>query len=255
MGYRIASIALAPLFALQGRRVRQLAGRLPEPAGPREGIRGEGPSLRLLVLGDSAAAGVGARAQEEALSGRLLDELAPVFHVSWALVARTGATTAGTARHLTRVPRETLGPFDVTVVSLGSNDVVGGRALQRWLADLDALAELLRTRFGTRHILFSALPPMHRLPIFPQPLRWYLGARAQRFDRTLERWARAQPGCEYVPLALAPGVGESERDLLATDGFHPGPRLYCVWAAEVSERIRARWAPPSDERTGSPRDG
>lgn len=248
----MASVALAPVFALQGRRVRQAARLLPEPNGPRAGTRGDGPALRLLVLGDSAAAGVGAPSQDEALSGRLLDELAPAFRVSWSLVARTGATTAGTARHLARVPREALRPLDVVVVSLGSNDVVGRRALRRWIADLDTLATLLQTRFGAQHVLFSALPPMHRFPIFPQPLRWYLGARSRRFDRALARWARARPGCEHVPLALTPASGESDRDLLASDGFHPGSRLYRAWGAEVGRRVRERWA-TSDPPAAGPR--
>src|SRR5689334_20066239 len=75
MGYRTASIALVPLLALQGRRVRRVTPRLPEPPGPRAGLAGDGPPLRLLILGDSSAAGVGAPSQDEALSGRLVSEL------------------------------------------------------------------------------------------------------------------------------------------------------------------------------------
>src|SRR5215207_11444106 len=145
MGYQIASGALAPVLALQGRRMRRAALQLPEPPGPRSGTRGAGPPLRLLLVGDSAAAGVGAASQDEALSGRLIDELAPTFRVSWTLVARTGATTAGTARHLAR--RQAT-QFDVAVISLGGRDVTGRRALGRWLEDMDAVAALLRGRFA-----------------------------------------------------------------------------------------------------------
>src|SRR5829696_9767961 len=102
MGYQMASASLAPVFALQGRHVQRVTPRLPEPPGPRTGCEGAGPELRLLLLGDSAAAGVGAASQDEALSGRLVGALAATFRVSWTLVARTGATTAGTARHLAR---------------------------------------------------------------------------------------------------------------------------------------------------------
>jgi hypothetical protein len=31
----------------------------------------------------------------------------------------------------------------------------------------------------------SGLPPMHRFPALPQPLRWYIGSRARDFDRAL----------------------------------------------------------------------
>ena len=239
MGYPTASIALAPLFALQGRHVRRVTPRLPEPPGPRSGTRGRGRPLRLLLLGDSAAAGVGAASQDDALSGRLVGDLASTFRVSWTLVARTGATTAGTTRHLAGAPRAA---FDVAVLSLGLNDVLARRPLARWLEDLDALAELLRTRFAVRHLVLSGLPPVHLFPVFPQPLRWYLGATTRRFDAALARWAARQPDAEHVPLTFT-----SPEGLLAVDGLHPGPPLYRRWGAEVAPRIRARWSPSSPD--------
>src|SRR5215208_4022274 len=133
----MASVALAPLFAVQGRYVQRVALRLPEPPGPRAGCEGVGPELRMLIVGDSAAAGVGSASQDEALRGRLVADLAHTFRVSWALVARTGATTAGTARHLAGRPAEV---FDVVVLSLGGNDVMRRRPLPRWLEDVGALA-------------------------------------------------------------------------------------------------------------------
>jgi hypothetical protein len=102
MGYEMTLFPLGPVFALQGRYVRRVTPRLPEAPGPRAGTHGAGSELRLLLLGDSAAAGVGAPSQDEALCGRLTSELAQSFRVSWALVARSGATTAGTTRHLVR---------------------------------------------------------------------------------------------------------------------------------------------------------
>jgi len=236
MGYEIGTLALGPVFALQGRYVRRTTPRLPEASGDREGTRGEGRPLRLLLLGDSAAAGVGAGTQEEALSGRLVTELANTFRVSWMLIARAGATTSGTSRHLSRRPSET---FDVAVVSLGGNDVLARRPMSQWLTDLDLLADSLRARFGVRHLLFSGIPPMHLFPGFPQPLRWYLGATARRFDDALARWSAGRPDCEHVPLELKDGAG-----LLAPDGMHPGPLLYERWGALLAPRIRARYARP-----------
>src|SRR5829696_5760336 len=233
MGYQMTSVSLAPVFALQGRYVQRATPHLPEPPGPREGTTGVGPELRLLLVGDSAAAGVGAASQDEALSGRLVGELAGSFLVSWTVVARTGATTAGTARHLAR--RQAT-QFDVAVISLGGNDVSGRRALGRWLEDMDAVAALLRGRFAVRHLVLSGMPPMHLFPALPQPLRWFLGERARRFDAALARWAAGQSDCDHVPLTADPSEG-----LIATDGMHPGPGGYQRWSVELARCIRARW--------------
>ena len=88
--YTLAIATLAPLLLWQGRRVRRVTPRLPEPAGPRAGVAGQGAPLRLLVLGDSAAAGVGVARQRDALTGRLLAELSPRHTVHWRLLAHTG---------------------------------------------------------------------------------------------------------------------------------------------------------------------
>ncbi|MDH3952646.1 MAG: SGNH/GDSL hydrolase family protein, partial [Gammaproteobacteria bacterium] len=48
---------------------------LPEPPGAREGSAGKGPPLKLLVVGDSAAAGVGVSRQDEALLGQVVSRL------------------------------------------------------------------------------------------------------------------------------------------------------------------------------------
>jgi lysophospholipase L1-like esterase len=193
--------------------------------------------VRLLLVGDSAAAGVGAASLDEALSGRLVDQLVPRFRVSWMLVARIGATTAGTARHLARRPAKECGVFDVAVLSVGGNDVMRRRPLDQWLEDVSEVASLLRMRFAVRYILFSGLPPMHAFTALPQPLRWYLGATARKFDRALAGWGKAQPDCEHVPLELIRSA-----DRLATDGLHPGPQLYHEWSVELARCIQARWA-------------
>ena len=121
MKHLAATIVLGPLLLLQGRHVRRVTPVLPEPPGPREGRSGQGPPLRLLIVGDSAAAGVGAATQDEALSGQLAARLAQRFELRWKLVARTGATTPDALQALTDLPRER---FDVAVTSLGSSNHV-----------------------------------------------------------------------------------------------------------------------------------
>jgi lysophospholipase L1-like esterase len=180
--HALATVALGPLLLVQGRRVRRSVPVLPEPEGPRAGTVGHGPALRLLVVGDSAAAGVGARTQDQALCGQLAAALAPMFRLQWQLLAFTGATTADMLRRLREEPAAKV---DVILTSLGVNDVTGRLSLNAWRQAQGALIDLLQERFAPRHILLSGLPPMHRFPALPQPLRWYIGSRARDFDRAL----------------------------------------------------------------------
>jgi len=168
---------------------------------------------------------VGAASQDEALAGCLVAELSARRALDWRLEARTGYTTAAAHEHLAALSADR---FDVVVLSLGVNDVTRGIGCTRWLARQAALADMLEERFRPRALLFTALPPMHLFPALPQPLRWYLGARARDFNVALAHWLPRRPGCHLVnPDFLADPVH------IADDGFHPGPAAYSAWAARV----------------------
>lgn len=225
----LTAAALSPLLLLQGLHVRRFTPRLPEPPGPRSGQAGVGTPLRLLVAGDSAAAGVGAVSQHEALAGRLVAELSARRALAWRLEARTGYTTADAHKHLAGLTEDR---FDVVLLSLGVNDVTSGVGRRRWLARQAALADLLQARFAPQALLFTALPPMHLFPALPQPLRWYLGARARDFNIALANWLPGRPGCHLVSPDFLPDPAH-----IAGDGFHPGPAAYRAWAIRAAADI------------------
>jgi lysophospholipase L1-like esterase len=220
---------LAPLLWAQGAQTRRKTVVLPEPPGPRSGRAGSGVMLRLLIAGDSAAAGVGVDHQEAALSGQLQALLAPRFDLHWELLARTGHTTADLLGCLQAEPPR---PFDVVVLSLGVNDVTGLVPLQRWVRQQRALVTLLKERFGARQVLVGAVPPMGEMLAMPQPLRAVLGQRAALFNAALTRVMCEQQHCQILGLPTS-----RQPDALARDGFHPGPATYRAWAVEVAARI------------------
>ncbi len=232
LGHAAAAIGLAPVFIAQGLYVRCVTPRLPEPFGERSGVQGSGPPLGLLILGDSAAAGVGVATQAEALSGRLAALLGESFRVRWKLTSRTGMRARDAVAELEAAPPER---FDVAVTSIGVNDVTHGTGESTWIDRQARMVELLRSKCGAKHIILSGVPPMHLFPAFPQPLRWYLGERAKRFNRALEAFARSCKDCEFAALNFP-----MEPACMAADGFHPGARAYSLWAACVGGIIRRR---------------
>ena len=229
MAARYVKYALAPMLAAQGLALRRRALRLPEPPGPRHGSEGKGPALSVLIAGDSSAAGVGAPHQSLALSGQLITRLALRARVTWRLEARTGDTTRACNTRLQALPPAR---FDVAVLALGVNDVTTGLPCRVWLRRQQALHDLLRMKFGVRAIYASGLPPMGQFPLLPRSLKWVMGHEARRFDAALSDLAAAQPDLHHVPFDLPLDVG-----MMADDGFHPGPKIYGLWADALAERI------------------
>lgn len=231
---------LGPLLLVQGRRLRATALRLPEAAGPRHGEIAQTEAnaearCRLLVVGDSSAAGVGVSTQGEALANQTATALAVRLGcpVGWQLVARSGVNTT---EALAMVRHTALDAADVIVTALGVNDVTSQQSLDRFLRSYAALWEHLRSTTGATVGIISGLPPFREFPAVPWPLRAYLGSYAEHLERGLAAWCDTTPGLVFRPLDMASGVSE-----MAADGYHPGPRQYRIWgeavAAQAAERL------------------
>lgn len=224
-------LALSPLLVAQALHARRKAPVLPEPPGPRSGSIGEGPALRLLVVGDSSAAGVGVGRQSQALAGPLAKRLAAATgtRVHWRLAARSGVTTAQ-ALDLLRAE----GPlqWDIAVVVTGVNDVVDQVPSRRAVRAREALADELRNRHGVRHVVFAPLPPVHQFPGLPRPLRWIAGADARRHDRALAEWAAGRSDVSHADWGL-----QLNRGVMAEDGFHPGVPAYRQCATMLARHV------------------
>jgi lysophospholipase L1-like esterase len=223
-------LPISPLLLLQGLYVRKVTPRLPEAAGARCGETGAGSPLRLLILGDSAAAGVGAETQQQALAGQLAERLAGDYRLSWKLWAENGRTCG---QCLTLLEQHAAEPFDTVLISLGVNDVTGGRSLKKWLRQQNLVIERLHGKFSARHILFTPLPPMQHFPALPQPLRWVLGSRAKQFNRALSSFIADQPNCSLLAFELP-----MQAEYIASDGFHPSAVTYALWAEQAAIAIK-----------------
>jgi lysophospholipase L1-like esterase len=230
----VARTLLFPLLYAQAQGVRSSVEPLPEPPGPRAGREGRGDGeLRLLVIGDSSAVGVGAPHQDLALARPLARALAQRLDraVRWALLAQTGLTSAAALQMLkaTDVPAA-----DVAVVVLGVNDITHQVPLPQALKLRGDIAIWLEAHAGVADVLFPALPDMEAFPSLPQPLAWWAGQMSRRNNRAQARWAAgwplARPRVAHVPMD-----GVMRGELMASDGFHPGPQLY----ARVADHLAA----------------
>lgn len=231
MHYAWATPFLGPLLLLQGNRVRKRVPILPEPPGPRSGAAGNGVTVRVLLVGDSSAAGVGSPTQQAALSGQLVGILSQYCRIEWQLLAKTGATTESSVRALHKLPS---GKVDVAVTVLGVNDVTSVTGASKWLTNQTELRNTLRSRFDTGHIVVCGLPPISGFPALPQPLRWYLGSKARRLSELLQRSVANDDGVRYFPVDFC-----QDATLMASDGFHPGPVIYAEWGKRLAAAILA----------------
>ena len=232
MMYKIAALVALPILLVQGRQARKRALKLPEAIGEREGVIKDPtkPPLSFLIIGDSAAAGVGADHQDNALLGQLVNNLKSHFNLSWALIAKTGAKTKDMTQMLETA--KLTKTFDIVITSLGVNDVTSLQKSKDWLNEQNKLHHYCFQKLGAKHIMVSGMPPMHKFPLLPQPLRWIMGSRAKEFD-----CLQASAISKYTNRSHEPLPFDMDRIAMAADGFHPGPSIYLKWGLSLSKRI------------------
>ena len=223
-----------PFLLPQALYVRRFAPRLPPAAGPTEGSYGRGRRLRLIGIGDSIIAGVGANRLSDALIGRTAEALATCSNrlVHWSAVGLNGANSASVLQQL--LPRLPPEKADVIILSMGVNDVTALTRLAQWTRNIRELLRLLRAHSPDSLITVAGLPPLHEFPLLPQPLRAVLGVRARMLDGALHEIVATTANSVYVPLDFDPAP-----EKFASDGYHPSAEGYREYGDSMARRIAA----------------
>ena len=183
---------------------------------------------RILVLGDSIAAGYGLAA-DEAFPARLESHLRRAGRKVRVIDAGvSGDTTAG---GLARLDWALADRPHVVIVELGGNDGLRGIAPQATRANLDAILARLKAR-GPRVLLTGMLAPPN------------LGAEYGRaFDAIYPELA-AKYGVALYPFVLD-GVA-AQPDLNQRDGIHPNARGVAVMVDRIAPYVVRLLDTPND---------
>lgn len=232
---RLASgLDFIPALAI-GLKKKVTVARLPDAPMPWEGtVPGPAP-LRVLVVGDSTAAGCGVNERDDMLVARI------AFHVSaatgrgatWRAIGQNGHRSDEFIRDYLDEARAH--PADIIYISLGANDALGVRNRRVAARNLVHIARTLRDANPDAAIALSSLPAFFRFTRLPEPLRSTLYRIAQGIERStrirLEKEDRLSMRKPPVPYPDG---------FFARDGFHPSPLGYDLWARIIVDEFAER---------------
>ncbi|MDP2732159.1 MAG: SGNH/GDSL hydrolase family protein [Hoeflea sp.] len=242
----LVSWSLLPVALIKGLGVRRISPRLPPPGGRPRGQISEGPAeIRLLVLGDSSAAGVGAANIEDTLGPQLAARLheATGKPVSWRNAGANSAIAAQVRDHV--IPNIEERDFTHVVLTVGTNDAKNFLSRSRFKQDFGGLLYAAHARWPEAKVYWSPVIDMTNVPALPRSLAFILALRVQIINAMGVQLCRERYGTAVDPLPVEGPEG------FASDGFHANAAGYRHWAAHLARFILdAAPAPSSSQRSG-----
>lgn len=191
-----------------------------------------GEALRMVWLGDSTAAGVGATSADLAVPRRVATMLArPVEVVSLAV---SGATISDVVAE--QIAALSDASPDVVLVSVGANDVTHLTSKGDFRSTYDDLVAAVP---DDALLVVLGVPDMGAPPRLAQPLRAVAGLRGRQLDG-VARSVAAESGAVYVDIAgqTGPTMRSDTERYFAADRYHPSDDGYALWADAVVDEVR-----------------
>jgi lysophospholipase L1-like esterase len=218
---------------------------------------GGSPTLRLAMLGDSLAAGLGVDGPEQLPGVVLARGLAkeagrPVQLDTLAICGCTSRRLAG------QVDAALINPPHAALIMVGANDVT--RRVPPWESARLLGEAVSRLRAAGTTVIAGTCPDLGTIPHIPQPLRAIAHTSSWALAR-LQRDAICRAGGLPVPLAqlLARDFRSQPDILFGRDHFHPSTAGYdaacSVLLPTLCSALRDSWAATRGSRTagaGSP---
>ncbi len=237
----LLAFPLLPLLYWQGKQIRKRVPRLPEATDP-SGVakRSSASKLQLITLGESTIAGVGVDKHEIGFTGTLARTLSDQkdSEIRWSVYAKSGFTAKRVQQIL--VPMITEENPDLIVIGLGGNDAFKLNTPWTWKKDILGLIRALQVKFAATPILFINMPPIKDFPAFTPLIKFTIGNLVEILGHELEKVVSRFPNVYYssetIKLEdwLEMGLTVNQPDDFFSDGVHPSPLTYQIWARETA---------------------
>ena len=236
----LISWLLVPLALVKGLGVRKTAPRLPPPGGRPMGQAGNGKAeIRLLIIGDSSAAGVGADRMEDTLGPQLATILNHVTgkSVTWRNAGANSAIAAQVRDHV--IPNIEERDFTHVIVTIGTNDAKNFVTRSAFKKGFGGLLYAVHARWPEAKVYWSPVVAMPDVPALPASLGFILGLRAQIINSMGAQLCRERNATALEPLPVGGPEG------FAIDGFHANALGYEHWAQHIARFIQDEAPAPS----------
>lgn len=230
--YRLFRLALVPMLPVLGYHVWQVRKTLP-PLPPKSNhlVVGKSTQPKLLIIGESTAAGVGASSPKHTLA----EYIHTLFGESYQVVnfGKNGLQAQNFIEFLTSSLPGSQRTFEGILLFLGANDCFRMTHPRQFSQSIKQILDFLQQHHSPKWIYLAAIPPVHLFPAFSKIARFYLKRQRDFLASELSLLPH------HVPFLI---YSESEFDpddtFFAADQIHPSDLGYHYMASQAIKEIK-----------------
>ncbi|MFC0261071.1 SGNH/GDSL hydrolase family protein [Fontibacter flavus] len=226
----ILFIPFSPILIQLGKNLRKNITRL-TPFSEAIVHKSHSAKSKILIIGESTAAGVGASSVEKTISSQVFHQLKKAHDIY--NLGKNGLRAFQLKKLYTKGNPEDLTKIDIVIILIGANDCFNFTSPGKFQSALSEFLEEITSIGSVKKIIIPTIPPVNQFPAIPSLIRFFLG------------WHRSILAREILHLktkfSLVDFENSSEKfpkNFFAPDGIHPSDLGYELLAKQISDKIQ-----------------
>jgi lysophospholipase L1-like esterase len=205
-----------PFLIYEAAKIRRNGVRLPALSEHQRLGLGE---KKLIILGESTAAGVGASSLEKTLIGNFARLVGEGYTLE--NLGRNGITIGRSFSLFNLLKKDSSEKITGVLLFFGANDCFRLSKPIQFGKDLENLISAISADFSPDWIYLSDIPPVDRFPAFSVLMRKFLKIQRSYLQKEMIRLASQNEKIIFDPLSL-----NLEPDFFSKDKIHPSDKGY-----------------------------
>lgn len=226
----ILFIPFSPILIQLGKNVRKNITKL-RPYSESLVFQSHSPKSKILIIGESTAAGVGASSSEKTISGQVFHQLEKDHDIY--NLGKNGLRAFQLKELFSEGDPEDLSKIDTAIILIGANDCFKFTSPRKFQNALSEFLATLTSIDSVSKIIIPIIPPVNQFPAIPRIIQFFLGWHRHILAKEIINLKT-----QFPLLDFEHGSEKFPNNFFASDGIHPSDLGYELLAKQISDKIK-----------------
>lgn len=223
-------IPIFPILYIIGKKIKNNIIKLPSRSEYLK-IEAKESNPKLLIIGESTAAGVGASSTETTFASQIFKHTGEKFAIT--NIGKNGLKANNLRRLYEKSESEIENSFSKAIILIGANDCFNLTPPWKFKRELETFILFLIKEKKVEKVTIPLIPPVHEFPLIPAIMRFFLGWHRNILTAELESLEKS-----VSQISFDNHKSKTSEVFYSEDGIHPSDYGYELIALAIAENIK-----------------